>query len=42
MPVNSEEEEEREGGGSDDGMEDYRSVVSLDLITENADFVSLE
>ena len=42
MPVDSEEEEEREGGGSDDGMEDYRSVVSLDSIAENADFVSLE
>jgi hypothetical protein len=42
MPVDSEEEEEGEGEGSDDGMEDYRSVVSLDSIAENADFVSLE
>jgi hypothetical protein len=41
MPVDSEEEEEGEGEDSD-GMEDYRSVVSLDSIAENADFVSLE
>ena len=42
MPVDSEEEEDEEGEGSDDGMEDYRSVVSSDSIAENADFVSLE
>jgi hypothetical protein len=42
MPVDSEEEEEGEGGGSNDEMEDYRSVASLDSIAENADFVSLE
>jgi hypothetical protein len=50
IPVDSEGEEEGEEEGVEEGeegdkydeMEDYRSVVSLDSIVENADFVSLE
>jgi hypothetical protein len=44
IQVDSEEEveEDGEGGDEDDGVEDYRSVVSLDSIAENADFISLK
>jgi hypothetical protein len=42
IPVDSEGEEEGEEGDKYDEMEDYRLVVLLDSIAENADFVSLE
>jgi hypothetical protein len=52
IPVESEEEDggfESEGvesggveSGVDSALEDYRSVMSIDSIAENADFVSLE
>jgi hypothetical protein len=42
IPVDSEGEEDGEEGDKYNEMEDYRSVVSLDSIAENADFVSLE
>ncbi len=39
--VESEEDQDK-GEGSDDEIEDYKSVVSVDSITENADFIRLE
>jgi hypothetical protein len=41
IPVESEED----GGVEsrvDSALEDYRSVISIDSIAENADFISLE
>jgi hypothetical protein len=42
LQVESEEEEGQDEESGDDEIEDYRSVVSLDSIAENADFISLE
>jgi hypothetical protein len=42
IPVESEEEDEGVESGVDSALEDYRSVLSIDSITKNADFISLE
>jgi hypothetical protein len=42
IPVESEEEDGGVESGVDSALKDYRSVISIDSIAENADFVSLE
>jgi hypothetical protein len=42
IPVESEEEDGGVESRVDSALEDYRSVMSIDSIAENADFVSLE